>query len=258
MNCRDARLLLHAWLDDELGAAESVAVVEHLATCPACAQALQAHARLRDAMRTANLSHPAPTALRERLLARLPQPGRAPRTARRDWRFAIAALAALFVMTAALAGWQTFRLGRQADNALVAEAVSDHVRSLLPGHLIDVQTSDQHTVKPWFDGRVDFSPQVKDLAAQGFTLVGGRLDVLGGKPVAALVYKRHQHLINLFEWPDHAAVTEKPQTRDGYHVLAWHEAGMRFLAVSSVAEDDLHEFALAFRTAQAGADTTTH
>lgn len=259
MNCRDARLLLHAWLDDELDAADSLALTRHLADCADCAQRVHTHAQLRDALRKADLYHPAPATLRERIAAQLPRPADFPgaavatRSPRFGWRFAMAALAALSVVAASFAGWQTLQLRRQDNNALIAAVVSDHVRSLLPGHLIDVRTSDQHSVKPWFDGRVDFSPQVKDLSAQGFELVGGRLDVLAGRQVAALVYQRHLHMINLFQWPGGAAIAGSAHTRDGYHVLQWNQDGLHFVAVSSVAEDDLQAFAQAFRTTSTAA-----
>lgn len=264
MNCQDARVLLHAWLDDELGAADSLALVRHLENCADCAQRLRSHQQLRDAMRDANLRHKAPTALRDRIAARLPQSAAEPRGAvvarapHPAWRVAAFALAASLLITLSLAGWQALQLRRQASDALVATAVSDHVRSLLPGHLIDVRTGDQHTVKPWFDGKLDFSPQVKDLSAQGFDLVGGRLDVLDGRQVAALVYKRHLHMINLFQWPDRGVSSESLQNRDGYHVLEWNDAGMRFVAVSSVAESDLQAFARAFRGTSSATRETTH
>ncbi|HVU81507.1 MAG TPA: anti-sigma factor [Rhodanobacteraceae bacterium] len=257
MNCQDMRLLLHAYLDDELGAADSLAVARHLAGCADCTQRLHALTQARDDLRKADLYRPAPAALRARIEARLPRAAVAPRAPRRGWSIALAALAALFVVAAVFAGWQTMQLRRQGSDALVAEAVSDHVRSLLPGHLIDVQTSNEHTVKPWFDGRVDFSPQVKDLSVQGFELVGGRLDVLRGKQVAALVYKRHLHTINLFQWPGSGAVAV-PQTRDGYHVLEWNDDGLRFVAVSSVAESDLEAFERAFRAVPPAASEAAH
>lgn len=259
MNCQDVRLLLHAYFDDELDAADSLSVARHVAGCMDCRQRLHAQAQLRDSLRNSNLYRPAPAALRARLEAQLPRPRKTDRLSqRRGWSLALAALAALVVIAAGFAGWQTLRLGRQAGDALIAEAVSDHVRSLLPGHLIDVRTSDQHTVKPWFDGRVDFSPQVKDLSAQGFELVGGRLDVLDGKPVAALVYKRHLHMINVFQWPGSTSGAGSPQTRDGYHVLEWDDAGLRFVAVSSVAGNDLQAFVHAFRTASSANREAAH
>ena len=257
MNCQDMRLLLHAYLDDELGAADSLAVARHLAGCADCTQRLRALTQARDDLRRADLYRPALAALRARIEARLPRASIAARAPRRGWSIALAALAALFVIAAVFAGWQTVQLRRQGSDALVAEAVSDHVRSLLPGHLIDVQTSNEHTVKPWFDGRVDFSPQVKDLSVQGFELVGGRLDVLGGKQVAALVYKRHLHTINLFQWPGSGAVAV-PRTRDGYHVLEWNDDGLRFVAVSSVAESDLEAFERAFRAVPAASSEAAH
>jgi anti-sigma factor (TIGR02949 family) len=257
VNCQDVRVLLHAYLDDELGAAESLAVARHLAECDACMQRFHAYTQLRGDLRQADLHRPAPEALRTRIAAQLPRPARGPRVPRQRW-MALAALAALFVIAAVFAGWQTAQLRRQGSDALVAEAVSDHVRSLLPGHLIDVQTSNEHTVKPWFDGRVDFSPQVKDLSAQGFELVGGRLDVLDGRQVAALVYKRHLHTINLFQWPAQGKGASAPQTRNGYHVLEWNDAGLRFVAVSSVAESDLQAFERAFRAQSAAASEAVH
>lgn len=257
MNCEDMRLLLHAYLDDELGAADSLAVARHLAGCADCTRRLRALTHRRDELRKADLYRSAPAALRARIEARLPRPAVVPRLPGRGWGMALAALAALFVIAAVFAGWQTLQLRRQGTDALVAEAVSDHVRSLLPGHLIDVRTSNEHTVKPWFDGRLDFSPQVKDLSAQGFELVGGRLDVLDGKQVAALVYKRHLHTINLFQWPGSGAGAV-PQTRDGYHVLEWNDAGLRFVAVSSVAESDLQAFEHAFRVQPAVTSEAAH
>lgn len=258
MNCPDIRMLLHAYLDDELDAADSLAVARHLAECDACKRRFDACAQLGGNLRQAGLYMAAPAALRAHVVARLPHHADISRAPRQRWQMAVAALAALFVIAAVFAGWQTLQLRRQGSDTLVAEAVSDHVRSLLPGHLIDVRTSNEHTVKPWFDGRVDFSPQVKDLTAQGFGLIGGRLDVLDGKQVAALVYKRHLHTINLFQWPARAAATTPAQTRDGYHVLEWNDAGLRFVAVSSVAERDLQAFERAFRAQAAAAGEAAH
>lgn len=259
MNCQDVRLLLHAYLDGELGAADSVQVARHLAGCEACMQRFHAHTRLHGDLRAADLYRPAPAALRARIASQLPRDVATPRMPDRRWNFALAALAALFVIAAVFAGWQTLQLRHRSVDALVAEAVSDHVRSLLPGHLFDVRSTSEHTVKPWFDGRVDFSPQVKDLSAQGFELIGGRLDVLDGRQVAALVYKRHLHTINVFQWPaggSPAAVP--PQTLDGYHVLGWNDAGLRFVAVSSVATSDLEAFVRAFRAQPGAASEAAH
>lgn len=258
MHCEDARLLLHALLDDELDPAAGLAVTRHLAGCTACSRRLQAQAALRDALRGGGLYQPAPAALRERIRVNWPRTPRAARAWRRASPLALAALAALFVAASLLAGWQTARVRSLHADSLAAQAVSAHLRSLLPGHLIDVPTSDEHTVKPWFDGRLDFSPLVKDLAAQGFVLAGGRLDVLGDRRVAAIVYRRRLHVINLFEWPDARPAPTATSTHNGYHVVQWDEAGLRLLAVSDVSPADLEAFVRAFRAGAAPADTRAH
>lgn len=257
MNCADLRLLSHAYLDDELGAADSLGVGRHLSECPACAQRLRLQAQLRERLRNAGLYRSAPAALRTRIAARLPRRDPELRQSRRGWSIALTALAVLCVIAAMFAGWQALQLRQQGSDALITDAVSDHVRSLLPGHLIDVRSTNEHTVKPWFDGRVDFSPQVRDLTAEGFELVGGRLDLLDGKQVAALVYRRHLHMINLFQWPGAATPTVPPRTRNGYHVMEWSGAGLRFVAVSSIAEGDLQAFVRAFRAGPAVAGKPT-
>ena len=252
MNCTEARALLHAYLDDELDAARSAEIARHLDACAACAARYRVLETMQRALRVPQLRHAAPPGLAMRIRAQLPQdaPARRPR-AHWQWPALSAALAALLLLAIAVAGWQAAQLrAHRADN-LVAEAVSDHVRSLLASHLIDVRSSDRHTVKPWFDGRLDFSPQVKDLGAQGFELIGGRLDVLGDERVAALVYKRHLHMINLFQWPANGASDSREpmeQARNGYRALGWREGGMQFLAVSDTA--DLDAFVQDFRAAE--------
>ncbi|HEY3519432.1 MAG TPA: anti-sigma factor [Rhodanobacteraceae bacterium] len=252
MNCTEARALLHAYLDDELDAPRSAEIARHLDGCAECAARYRVLENMQRSLRAPQLRHAAPPGMTMRIRANLPADAPA-QISKRSWHWPAlgAALAASLLLAIAVAGWQALQLRAHRADALVAEAVSDHVRSLLASHLIDVRSSDRHTVKPWFDGRLDFSPQVKDLGAQGFELIGGRLDVLGDERVAALVYKRHLHMINLFQWPANGASDSrepKEQTRNGYHAIGWREGGMRFLAVSDTA--DLDAFVQDFRAAE--------
>jgi anti-sigma factor RsiW len=186
--------------------------------------------------------HAAPAALRKTIEAQLAPPPvlRGPRLM--PWRgVAIAASFALFVMV----GWNAWLLqggGAIAPN-LEHEVVSDHIRSLMANHLSDVASEDRHTVKPWFMGKLDYSPPVTDLASDGFKLTGGRLDYLGGKPVSALVYQRGAHVINVFVWPARESDEALPQPRwsnqQGYHVANWSHAGMTYWAISDVDPGEL-------------------
>jgi anti-sigma factor (TIGR02949 family) len=270
MQCNDARLLLHAYLDDELDAGDSVRLIRHVAKCPACSRALERQSQLRELLRRAKPRHAIPEALRMRVLAALPMPMPAsapsappppplrPRSSMRRWNMLPLALAASLMLLLGGGGigiaWQ-----RQASDstALTEEVLSNHLRSLQSQHLTDVLTSDQHTVKPWFDGKLEFSPQVRDLDAAGFVLVGGRLDVLHGRRVAAIVYRRRQHAINLFELPVTAASSAADSAPvvaaagDGYLAAHWVQDGMVYWAVSSMDRPGTEAFAQAFRTSPA-------
>ena len=219
-------------------------------TCAACAEKLKAFRAMRSAMAAADLKEAAPASLRSRIEAALPlPPARAPRPSRTFvrpsrrmllWRLCrrrgtVGRAAASLVLT-------VFR--NDQEQTIADEVVSAHIRSLQAGHLMDVETSDQHTVKPWFDGKVDVAPPVIDLTAEGFTLLGGRLDYIDGEPVASVVYRRRKHIINLFVaqrlGSEHAAVT--CSTVQGYNVRHWSAQGLDFWAVSDLDGEELGEF----------------
>ncbi|WP_333678163.1 anti-sigma factor [Dyella sp.] len=249
MMCDDARLLLHAYLDNELDAAQSVAVVRHMQSCPSCAASFADYTKLREGMARASLYRRAPDALRKQWSAEKPAPP-AVQPARARRAPVALAMAAGFAAAVAMAAPLWFLTAhRSGDTAQWAnEAISSHIRSMQPQHLVDVVSTDQHTVKPWFDGKLDFSPRVKDLASLGFPLVGGRLDALGGRDVAALIYKRRLHIINLYQWPVTSSDTSPSTTQmHGYAAIQWTADRMHFVAVSNVSENDLRQFVQDFQ-----------
>ena len=245
MECSKARTLLDPYVDGELDLVTSLGVEEHLRSCPACALSHENYRALRAGLRDAALYFPAPTALEARIQASLrgaDAPGPPSFTlAPRRWRAVAAAL-----VLVALLGWNFLhaRTMPPGESLLAQEVVASHVRSLMGAHLADVASTNQHTVKPWFGGRLDYSPPVKDLAAQGFPLIGGRLDYLDGRPVAALIYRRQKHLINLFVWPTKGSEKGEPDavTSQGYHVLRWEEGGMTYWSVSDLNSAELSRF----------------
>ena len=231
-------LLLQAELDGELDAAQAAALAEHRAGCPVCRRNEALHAATQRALRGATYHRASPELLRA-VTGRLGAGQAPPR--RRLWMpwqglagfGAGAALAAVLLLTLLPAG----------RPAVVAALVDDHVRALQPGHLLDVVSTNQHTVKPWFDGRLDFAPPVRDLAGAGFPLLGGRLDYVHGRSAAVLVYSRGRHLVELFVWPASGAAAEPARaTLDGYNVLHWTADGMSLTAVSDLDPAGLEEF----------------
>lgn len=247
MTCDELRPLLHGYLDGELDPAHCLDVDRHIGECAACAAALEQFEELRPALRDRSLVHPPPAGLEERIRAsvRAAEPERRPSRSRRRMAVAVA------VLLAGVGGWVVGRFSRpsSADETLAREVVAAHIRASMPGHLTDVVSGDRHDVKPWFNGRIDFSPPIKDLSERGFLLVGGRLDYLDDRPVAAIVYRCRKHEINLFVWPADRGgdVAPRPLTRQGYHLVHWVAGGLAFWAVSDVQEPDLLEFARLMR-----------
>jgi anti-sigma factor RsiW len=243
MNCRDAALLLHARLDNELDVAGALTVDRHLSECRACAAQYAALENLQQEIARANLGYALPASLERKLAGRF-------LSWRPRWSFKTVMLAAAVVAVAALV--VSVPMMRTGDNtAAGAEILDSHLRSLQPGHLFDVQSSDQHTVKPWFQGKTDFSPPVPDLTKDGFILVGGRLEVIHRQPAAAIVYQRRQHVIGLYVWPS-AGRDTRPELQDqsGYHLLHWNRDNLSFWAVSDVSAADLGVFADLFEAAK--------
>jgi len=236
---------LDAYLDGELAAGDAHELEAHIAQCPECARFRDGRLELRAAISARTPAFQAPDALRERVRAalRTETRGRAPR--RLGWQgvWRPLALAASLVVVA-LGSWN-LALERAAGRALADDVLASHIRSLMPGHLTDVLSSDQHTVKPWFNGRLDFSPPVYDFAAQGYPLLGGRLDYVDGRTVAALAYGRRKHLINVFLWPVARRPSGAPTTRDrqGYHLLHWTTTDYTYWVVSDLGREELHDFA---------------
>jgi anti-sigma factor RsiW len=277
MNCEEATKLMDGYLDGELDPITSQTIEQHLRECPKCDQAYKIHGSLIHAIGNATPYYKAPAELRERIqsslrdeIAELPWrnvardteplfPRRQPRPRAILWETSWnwLALAAAIIFAAIIALTLVPRLQRpEADQFLATQLIASHVRSLMANHLTDVASSDQHTVKPWLDAKLDFAPPVVDLSSEGFPLVGGRLDYLDNRPVAALVYQRRKHFINLFVWPAETgadtttrsagnkqrSLTLKAISRQGYHLLHWLDSEFNYWAISDISAEELQEF----------------
>jgi anti-sigma factor RsiW len=257
VNCTQTRKLIGAHLDGELDLMASLDFNRHVECCPTCAAAQERLQAVRSAVSASAPYYPAPPQLAAQLRAALrlevttpttslmpsPRPGRA-------FLRPLAVAAAL-----ALVATLSWVVARQSDHSgadiLAHEIVAAHVRSLMADHLYDVRSSDQHTVKPWFSGKLDFAPDVRDLAGESFPLEGGRLDYLDGHAVAALVYRHNLHVINCFVWPARDAQPPLPTSAQGYNLLRFSDRGLTWYVISDAAPATLEEFARALRTSAA-------
>jgi anti-sigma factor (TIGR02949 family) len=241
LSCELAKTRLHAYLDGELDAVGSADFNQHLQTCPICSAALGEEEKLRQALQQSRLFSRAPAGLKLRIEESLPESRPASTIGFGFWRWLVVAAA---VVLAATLTWRQIGLSERKsyNEAATVAAVDAHLRSLQPGHLVDVQSTDQHTVKPWFDGKLDFAPPVHDFAANDFPLLGGRLDVVSGRTVAALVYGRRKHFISVFvekSAPD--LLWSGSGESQGYRWSAWSKGGFNYRAVSDVTASDLDQ-----------------
>jgi anti-sigma factor RsiW len=250
MECNKTQELLHAHIDQELGLLDAIEIDKHLQACPACHRDFVRQNALRAALKKEASYFQVPSHLESRIRAALAlENDPLVRTTKRRWKwvgsghwFNVGATFASAV--AVLFSLSLYLITPSPYDLLAEEVVSSHVRSLMVAHLSDVASTDKHTVKPWFSGKLDFSPPVQDLAKEGFPLVGGRLDYLNQRPVAALVYRRQQHTINLYVWPSSGITPHgmKLLSRQGFNMTDWSDSGMQFWAVSDLNSEELKTF----------------
>ena len=269
MSCEEAIKLMDGYLDGELDPLTSQKIEQHLRDCRKCEEAYEAHTALAHAISRGAPYYKAPTELRQRVQSSLRDAVgvrvsrgatrenhallTSPRAERRlvlpeiPWNWL--ALAAAIILAAIIASSFLPRLRQPtSDQFLATQLIASHVRSLMADHLTDVGSSDQHTVKPWLDAKLDFAAPVIDLSSEGFPLVGGRLDYLDNHPVAALIYQRRKHFINLFVWPatPGASKAQKTVSRQGYHLLHWVDSDFNYWAVSDIGDGELQTFKWSF------------
>lgn len=253
MTCAQTREILSAYVDGELPPDLAMETAEHLSACAECGRDYEAMLATVRTAREGLARHHAPDVLRARIRASLreEQPSAVKRVpvARRTWHVPWRTLAAAVVIVVASSGLTLLAGNRRAAEPVAQEVLASHIRSLMPEHLTDVRSSDQHNVKPWFNGRMDFSPAVPRLEDQGFPLLGGRIDYVHGRSVAVVVYGRRQHVINVFSWPVGADGDSRPvpRARNGYNLVSWRQDGVEYWAASDLNAPELRQFVALFR-----------
>jgi anti-sigma factor RsiW len=249
MNCPEIKALSHAYADRELDLVRATEIEQHLTTCRSCSREIENIRALRSALKSSTFYYRTPMNLRNQIrqstCARNGTARPVLRSEARQIRWKQWLRWFMPVAASAVAILLAISVMPSADKRFTNEVVSSHVRSMMANHLTDVASSDQHTVKPWFDGKVDFAPPVTDLKEHGFPLVGGRLDYLQNRPVAAAVYQRNKHVINLFVWPStqNRNTSKTVSVGKGYNVISWEASGMNYCTVSDLNATELQEFA---------------
>lgn len=245
MQCQESKKILDAYVDNEVDLTQSVALEEHLAACADCSKGLESRRALKNAIQDADLRYAAPPELVKSVRKSLRLP--AETTSAPRWQWFKAAFVG-FATATALCAVITVMIVRQfrtpPDHQLATMVVNEHIRSMQDGtnHLVDVVSSNQHVVKPWFNGRLNFSPKVTDFGDRGFPLIGGRLDYLGKQNAAALIYKRYQHVINVFIYPNTENSAQNTYQELGFNVIYWSRDGMQYCVVSDLNMAELQQF----------------
>lgn len=256
MDCQQCQNLLDAHLDRELDLRTDAEVTAHVEHCQDCASRLSNKQTLANQLGSEHMYHTAPEGFEQRIRTQLAQEAKVttikPRRKRRRWDMwttAVASAACASLITLGVLRMAPMSVSSFPSDALANEMVASHIRSLMVDHLTDVSSSDRHTVKPWFNSKLDFSPRVRDFTSNGFPLVGGRLDYIDGRTVSALVYRHRQHIINLYTWATGNTSDRKPalKTNHGYHLVNWQTNGMHYCLVSDLNARELKEFARLIR-----------
>jgi anti-sigma factor RsiW len=251
MTCQDCHDFIDAYLDNELDVSTAVHLRQHMHGCSHCRELLESRKAVQTLLGNPQVRFEVPDSLFGKIQSIVPAASSSTKHQTRassgvPWLSVPLALAAAIIILLGLAFlYQTGILDRSPSNRLETEIISNHVRSLLATHLLDVPSTDQHTVKPWFAGKLKFSPPVQDFADNGFRLIGGRLDFIDGREVAAVVYQRNKHVINMFIWPSESNRSTAAQSyaKDGYNLVHWARDGFEFWLVSDVNAQDLRDFA---------------